>query len=175
MDTAGSTEHRGRSLGPGLLLVVLALAAACGRPAVLDVDRAEARIQTSLTETFDVEVASVRCPDEVEVEEGASFSCDARLSDATLEVTVRQTDDEGALSVEPTRAVLVTERVEADIAEVLDDRFSRDDVDVSCPGGPQRLEEPEATFTCTAIDGDERKEVEVKVRDAQGALTYTLG
>lgn len=158
------------------MLAVLVVLAACGRPAVLDVDRAEERIRTSLTETFEVEVAAVACPERVEVEEGAAFSCDARLADdATLEVTVRQTDDAGALSVEPTRAVLVTDRVEADIAEVLDDRFARDDVQVSCPGGPQRLEEPQATFTCTAADGDERKEVEVEVRDAQGALTYTLG
>ncbi len=155
-------------------LVGAVLGAGCGRPAVLDVDRAEARIASSLAETFDIEVSSVRCPDEVRVRAGSTFACSARLEQGSLEVDVRQADDAGALRVEPTQAVLVTARVETDIVEVLADRFSRDDVEVSCPGGPQRLEEPDATFTCAAVDGDERKEVQVRVRDLQGALTYTL-
>ncbi len=146
----------------------------CGQAAVLDVDRAEARIAASLGDTFDVDVGAVDCPDEVEVEQGARFSCTAEVGEATLVVEVVQTDDDGALRVEPTQAVLVTSRVEADIAEVLADRFDRADVEVTCPGGPQRLAPPDATFTCTAVDGDERKDVEVRVRDAQGALTYTL-
>lgn len=173
MHVWSSCRHRVVVATVGAALLGLA---GCGRPAVLDVDRAEGRIRASVAETFDVPVAAVRCPERVEVEAGSSFSCDVELAeDATLRVSVRQTDDEGALSVRPTQAVLVTTRVEADIADVLADRFSRDDVEVSCPGGPQRLEDPDATFTCTAIDGEERKEVEVKVRDAQGALTYTLG
>lgn len=150
------------------------LAAGCGQPAVLDIDRAEARIATSLADTFDVEVGRVDCPEEVRVQAGSTFACTAAIGEAILEVDVRQTDDEGTLTVEPAQAVLVTSRVEADITEVLADRFDRAEVEVSCPGGPQRLEVPEATFTCTAVDGDERKEVEVRVRDAQGALTYTL-
>ncbi len=155
-------------------LVAIALGAGCGRPAELDVDQAEARIATSLAETFDVEVTGVACPEDVQVEAGATFACTAQIDGESLDVDVRQTDDEGALLVEPTRAVLVTARVEDDIAAVLADRFDRDDVEVSCPGGPQRLEAPDATFTCDAVDGDETKDVEVRVRDAQGALTYTL-
>lgn len=150
------------------------LGAGCGRPAELDVGQAEARIATSLADTFEIEVDEVTCPEDVEVEAEATFTCSARVGGETLEVEVRQTDDEGALRVEPTRAVLVTARVEADIAEVLADRFARDDVEVSCPGGPQRFEAPDATFTCEAVDGDESKAVEVRVRDARGALTYTL-
>ena len=45
---------------------------------------------------------------------------------------------------------------------------------VTCEGPAVRIEEPEATFTCEAVDGDETKEVEVRVRDARGALAYTL-
>ena len=164
---------RGLPVGAVAVLGVV-LAVGCGQPAVLDVERAEARIATSLADTFDVEVGRVNCPEEVRVHAGSTFACTAAIGDATLEVDVRQTDDEGALTVEPAQAVLVTARVEADIAEVLADRFDRADVEVTCPGGPQRLEAPDATFTCTAVDGDESKEVEVRVRDAQGALTYTL-
>ena len=60
------------ALGP-LVLV----AAACGRPAVLDSERAEARIGDSLGERFDVDVASVACPADIPVEEGATFTCTA--------------------------------------------------------------------------------------------------
>jgi hypothetical protein len=90
-------------------------------------------------------------------------------------VTVRQTDDEGGLSVEPARAVLVSDRVADDIEAVLADRFARADATVTCPGPEVRLAAPDAAFTCDAVDGDERKEVVVRVRDARGALTYDLG
>ena len=39
---------------------------------------------------------------------------------------------------------------------------------------PALPEEPEATFRCRAVDGEERTQVEVEVRDVQGALTYTI-
>lgn len=155
-------------------LAGLVVLAGCGSPAALDVDRAEARIATVVSDTFDVTVGQVRCPEDVSVEAGATFACAVEVGEASLEVRIVQADDEGALRVEPTRAVLVTARVENDIVEVLADRFARDDVEVSCPGPPERLEEAGSTFTCLAVDGEEEREVEVQVRDVRGALTYTL-
>jgi hypothetical protein len=166
--------RRAATLSLATVAVAVIFVAGCGRPAVLDVERSEARIRERLSETYDVDVAAVTCPDEVDVEAGATFTCRARVSGSTVAVDVRQRDDEGALDVAPNRAVLVARRVATDIAEVLADRFDRDDVAVRCPGDPVRIEEPGATFTCTAVDGEETKEVEVRVRDAQGALTYTL-
>jgi hypothetical protein len=157
-------------------LVVLALVAlaACGKPAVLDGPRSEDRIGTRLAETYDVEVGTVTCPQEVEVEEGATFVCTARIGEEEVEVDVEQTDDDGTLEVTSRVAILSTPRIEADIAATLADRFERDDVEVTCEGPDVRIEEPDATFTCEAIDGDEAKEVEVRVRDERGALAYTL-
>ncbi|QYG93865.1 DUF4333 domain-containing protein [Iamia sp. SCSIO 61187] len=155
-------------------LVVLGVLAGCGKPAVLDVDRSEVRIRERLAETYDVTVDTVTCPDEVEVEEGATFTCRAEVGDGRVEVDVRQTDGEGTLEVEARAAILSTPRVEADIAATLADRFARDDVTVTCDGPAVRIEEPEATFACEAVDGDETREVEVRVRDARGALAYTL-
>lgn len=148
---------------------------ACGEPASLDVDGAEGRIASQLATTYEVDVADVRCPDEVRVERGATFTCDVELGGAEVAVEVRQVDDEGGLEVEPTDAVLVTVRVEADIVEVLADRFSRPDATVTCDGPDVRVEPAGATFACTAVDGDEERTVEVRVRDARGALTYSLG
>ncbi len=152
----------------------MVLAVGCGRPAVLDTERTEARIATSLTDRFEVEVAAVGCPDEVEVEEGATFTCTAEVAGGEVEVDVEQRDGDGALEVSPRQAVLVVERVAADIVEVLADQFSRDDVEVTCAGEPVRIEEPGATFECTAVDGPQEVTVEVRVRDARGALTYAL-
>jgi hypothetical protein len=151
-----------------------ALAAGCGQPAQLDVDRAEASIRTQLAGAWDVPVRSVTCPDDIDVEQGARTTCRATISAGTVDVVVRQTDDEGALAVAPSRAVLVTARVADDVEAVLADRFDRDDATVSCPGAAVRIVEPDDTFTCEAVDGDERKDVVVRVRDARGALTYAL-
>jgi hypothetical protein len=155
------------------LVAALALGG-CGRPAVLDTERTEARIADSLAARFDVEVGEVECPEEVEVDEGATFSCTASVDGGEVDVDVEQRDGDGALEVTPRQAVLVVDRVASDITDVLADRFSRDDVEVTCAGGPVRVEEPGATFACTAVDGPQEVAVEVRVRDARGALTYAL-
>jgi hypothetical protein len=157
-----------------LLLAAGLVLAACGQPAVLDGPRSEDRIGDRLAETYDVEIGRVTCPDDVEVEEGASFVCTATVGDEEVEVDVRQTDGDGTLEVASRRAILSTPRIEDDIATTLADRFARDDVTVTCEGPAVRIEEPDTTFTCEAVDGDETKQVDVRVRDARGALAYTL-
>lgn len=154
--------------------MALLVAAGCGRPALLDTERAEARIAESLEDRYEVEVGAVVCPDDISVEEGATFTCRAAVGDGELDVDVEQTDGDGALEVSPRQAVLVVDRVAADIENVLADQFSRDDVEVACPGEPIRIEEPGTTFECTAEDGPQTVPVEVRVRDARGALTYAL-
>lgn len=77
-------EHRAcprrRVRGVGPVAVAVVLVAGCGRPAVLDVERSEARIRERLAETYDVDVGVVTCPDEVEVEVGATFTSGVRAS-----------------------------------------------------------------------------------------------
>jgi hypothetical protein len=162
----------GRVAGVVGLLAVLAVG--CGSPAVLDGPRTEERIGSSLAERFDVEVTEVACPEDVEVDEGATFTCTAQVAGGEVEVDVEQRDGDGALEVSPRQAVLVVDRVATDITEVLADQFSRDDVEVTCAGEPVRIEEPGATFECTAVDGPQEVTIEVRVRDARGALTYAL-
>jgi hypothetical protein len=164
--------HAVAALGAGL--AVLAALPACGEPAVLDGPRSEARIAERLAEAYDVEVGRVTCPEDIEVEAGATTTCTAQVGEGSVDIAVRQTDGEGALEVEAAAALLSTPRVEDDIATTLADRFARDDVEVTCPGPAVRIEEAEATFTCEAVDGDEVKDVEVRVRDTRGALAYTL-
>lgn len=163
----------GRAAAGAAALAAL-LGAGCGEPARLDVPRAEASIAERLAETFDVEVDGVSCPERVEVAAGRAFTCRATVAGSPLTVVVEQADGTGRLAVEPRAAVLVRDRVEGDIATVLADRFAREGATVRCPGPEVRVEEPAATFTCEATDGDEERTVEVRVRDARGALAYTL-
>lgn len=164
-----------RRAAPVAAALALGSVLGCGQPASLDVEGAEARIASEMATTYELEVADVRCPDEVRAERGASFTCEADLGGTAVAVEVHQVDDDGGLEVEPAGAVLVATRVEADIVEVLADRFSRPGATVDCAGPEVRVEEPGSTFTCSAVDGDEERTVEVRVRDARGALTYSLG
>lgn len=159
---------------PWALVTVLVAVAACSQPATLDGDRTEASIRSRLAEALDLPVSEVSCPGDVAIEAGGHFRCQATTPGGAIDVVVRQTDDDGALAVEPTRAVLVTERVVDDIVAVLGDRFDRHDATVTCDGPDVRIEEVGATFTCEARDGAEARTVEVRVRDTRGALTYSL-
>jgi hypothetical protein len=158
------------------VVVVLLVGCACSSPETIDADAAERDIRDYVRDSFDVRVTSVSCPGSVEVAQGRTFGCTARIDRArsALKVTVRQRDDEGSLDVMPASAVLVANAVEADIARELADRFARDDVTVTCPGADVRVAAPGATFTCTALDGPDRKTVTVTVRDPTGSVTYHL-
>lgn len=161
--------------GLGATIVTVAALAACGAPAVLDGPKAEAAIGERLSSTYGVDVGRVTCPADVEVADGGTFTCEVAVGQAsTVSVAVRQTDGDGTLVVEPDRAILSTPEIEDDIATTLADRFERDDVEVTCEGEAVRAEAPDATFACEAVDGEEVKQVEVRVRDARGALAYTL-
>lgn len=147
---------------------------ACSQPATLDDDRTEASIRARVAEVSEVRISSVSCPDDIEVEAGGRFRCRVEVPGGVVEVQVRQVDDDGRLEAEPTRAVLVRERVADDVVAVLADRFDRDDATVTCDGPAVRIEPVGASFRCLAVDGDETRVVEVRVRDTSGALAYTL-
>lgn len=157
--------------GAGLLLCALI---GCGQTARLDGAGIEATIRSRLADDLDLPVSSVSCPGGIEVAAGDRFTCRATTPGGVVDVAVHQTDGEGTLVVEPAEAVLVTDRVVDDIVATLADRFDRADAEVTCPGPEVRIEEIDATFTCRARDGDESRIVEVRVRDARGALAYTL-
>lgn len=162
-----------RAVGSGVAAVALALAG-CADGSVLEGPRTASTIGDRLEEAYSVEVDQVECPEEIPVADGGEFRCTARVGDESVPVDVVQTDDEGTLEVTSQRALLSTDAVEADIAATLADRFARDDVEVTCDGPAVRVEEPEATFACAAVDGDETEAVEVTVRDARGGLTYAV-
>lgn len=53
-------------------------------------------MEAAIEDQTAVEVASVRCPDEVEIREGDSFRCIARSDEGNeATIVIRQIDDEG--------------------------------------------------------------------------------
>ena len=81
-----------------IALLLAALVGACGT-AKLDTDKAEPAIRAGITRQTGVRIDSVHCPDDVEVQRGGRFRCEAVAADgqrAAVEVTQR--DDEGNIS-----------------------------------------------------------------------------
>jgi hypothetical protein len=65
----------------------------------LDVPQVESEIQTGIEEQTDVAISGVDCPDDVPIDEGATFTCTATVegSEETLSIRVTQTDSSGTV------------------------------------------------------------------------------
>jgi hypothetical protein len=86
----------------GLALLVWS-GLACGQ-AQLDTDEAESAIKAGITSRTGVKIDSVRCPGDVEAEQGDTFRCVAVASNGQrAQVEVTQRDDEGNVSWRLTR------------------------------------------------------------------------
>jgi major membrane immunogen (membrane-anchored lipoprotein) len=86
----------------GLVLTALAglaLLTGCGET-VLDSTKAEDTIQADLSKSLETKVKSVDCPSDVEVETGATFSCDVTLAGGEEQIiTLRIENEDADLSV----------------------------------------------------------------------------
>jgi hypothetical protein len=151
-----------------------ALLGACSDQAELDMDRAATEIASSLEATYDLDIGPVRCPDSVPAEEGRSFTCTVQVGGQPLTVRVGQRDDEGALRVTPTAAVLRVAEVQADLLERLADRLDDPDARAVCGPTPVRVVEPGRAFSCKVAAGSTTRSVVVRVRDVDGSLTFEL-
>ncbi len=158
-----------------LVLGVLAvLGTACGRSAELDMERVASEVRSSLASTFDLPVTAPRCPDQVDVEKGASFRCRIRIADIPLTVEVTQRDTEGNLRIQPTAAVLDMEAVRDELTVAITDQLESGKVEVDCGDDDVKVVPPGGTFDCTATDGSVERGVTARVRDRGGSLTYTI-
>lgn len=149
--------------GAGLATLALALAAGgCGSDTV-DAGKVEAGIEQSLS-TATAKVSSVSCPDDVEKQEGTTFTCDAKLEGGgKAKVKVTQTSNAGdyTYSFKPGTVVLTDNALEpaleADLAA-----SGVPGTKVDCPA-TVKVKTGE-TFTCTATGSGGR----------QSQLTFTF-
>lgn len=87
-------SSRSRPARAAALLAIGLLAAACSR--TLDMDQVESDLKDQAETEFDTTGLTVTCPDDVKVEAGTSFTCEASdPSGATMVLTVFQKNDQG--------------------------------------------------------------------------------
>lgn len=85
---------RSRPARAAALIAIGLLAAACSR--TLDMDQVEIDLKAQAEKEFGTSGLTVTCPDDVKVEAGATFTCEASdPSGATMVLTVTQKDDQG--------------------------------------------------------------------------------
>ncbi|MGZ8636019.1 MAG: DUF4333 domain-containing protein [Actinomycetota bacterium] len=85
---------RSRPARAAALLAIGVLAAACSR--TLDMNQVESELKDQAEKEFGTSGLTVTCPDDVKVEAGTSFTCEASdASGATMVLTVTQENDQG--------------------------------------------------------------------------------
>ncbi len=85
---------RSRPARAAALLAIGVLAAACSR--TLDMNQVEAELKRQVERDLGTNGLTVTCPDDVKVEAGTSFTCEASdASGATMVLTVTQENDQG--------------------------------------------------------------------------------
>jgi hypothetical protein len=134
----------------------------CGSDTI-DPAEVEAGIEQSLS-TATASVSSVSCPDDVEKEEGATFTCDAKLEGGgKAKVKVTQTSKGGKFTYafKPGTVVLTDNAVEPALEQDLA-ASGLPDTTVDCPD-TIKVKEDE-TVTCTATGSGGR----------QSQLTFTF-
>jgi Domain of unknown function (DUF4333) len=89
-----SMPMRSRSARVVLVAVLAIAVGACSK--TLDTEGLEGQLATQIEDEIDTTITSVECPEDVDVESGATFTCTAEEeSGAALEIQVTQSDDQG--------------------------------------------------------------------------------
>ena len=162
---AGSSNWRAVMSATGLVGLGLGLALAavgCGSDTI-DAAEVERGIEQSLSSPT-ASVSSVSCPNDVKKEEGATFTCDAKLEGGgQAKVTVTQTSKGGdfTYAFKPGTVVLTDNTVEPALERDLA-ASGLPDTTVDCPN-TIKVKEGE-TVTCTATGSGGR----------QSQLTFTF-
>jgi hypothetical protein len=136
-------------IGLGLAFAVVG----CGSDTI-DADEVESGINESLSGAT-ASVSSVSCPDDVEKEEGATFTCDAKLDGGgRAKVKVTQTGKGGAFTYtfKPGTVVLTDDAVEPALEKDLTASGVPDST-VDCPETIKVKEGEKVTCTATGAGG----------------------
>ena len=87
----------------------------------LDSAEAERLISQATEEQSGVVPTDVSCPQDIEAEAGATFTCSAFLEDQPISFTVTQTDDDGNVQVDSVNTFVDVATVEASLTQQMGD------------------------------------------------------
>jgi hypothetical protein len=152
-----------------VLAAVLGLAPGCGGgrvSRVLDIQSTDRQISDHLALAYGVPGAVVSCPARVTVKAGKTFDCSTTIDGQPLTVAVTLTDDQGHLTATPAAAVIVVAKIAAAI------QTSEAKAIVACGPRPVLVEQPHATFDCTAATASGPVTYRVTVEDLAGHVRY---
>ena len=153
----------------GLALLAAVALSACGETTI-DAAEQEEFVRDVVARDSGARVASVRCPENVERQEGDTFRCTVTgADDSTGDVIVTQQEDSKVQVVAPFLHVTEAETV---IANGIDDQIEADDVDVQCPEIVVVREG--RLLRCTARATGTSRTVSVRLTDDRGRFRYRL-
>lgn len=149
---------------PAALLALLS--AGCAR--TIDSDKAERTIERLVTAKIGTQVQRVECPSGNTAKQGDSFRCRVTgKDDSAADVTVIETDDEGAVRV--SARLLPTDETERSLAAKLTGR-ARTPVGVDC----QDIIEARkgVSFDCATTSGTKTARIRARQTDDEGRVRY---
>lgn len=143
-------------------------------PSSLVTDDVEREIVRITQEQVGVAPAAVTCPDDIPVAVGSTTTCTGAVEAQPVTYTVRQDDDQGNLTIEHTRLLVVSE-VEGAVGAQLSAEVGEDVIAVcSAEGQTVLVNDPGTAIPCTAVNAaDTTLTAEVVANvDAEGTVSY---
>mgnify|MGYP003600226498 FL=1 len=178
-----------RAISAPCAVVTLAVSlAGCGGVTVtrdepsLDTDKIQSELQSKLADSIPGSTASVTCPSDVELQQGATFDCTAILNGQQFNVEVTQTNDQGDVTYVSDSAFVSLEKVQDDISTELAAKVPGTWATECSPQGASGgvyVATLDSTFTCqvtgTSADGEQQAgQVEATVVDLGGGVSWRL-
>ena len=153
------------------LAVLAALAlSSCGTTRI-DAGKSERFIRSVVSGQVGARVASVTCPENVDVEKGATFTCAVRGTDGSKgSVEVTQKDDDGNVQVDA--PFLHVREAEAVMAKELGRQVDEASLTIACP--EIIVVRKDRRFECTATAAGKSREVAARLIDDAGQFSYRL-
>jgi hypothetical protein len=156
-----------RALLVGFLLLAAAAAASCGESAI-DAAKTERLVRGAVAGQLHSRVAAVTCPDDVEAQAGARFTCVVRGADGSQGPAVVTQRDDGGLSV--SAPFLNVREAESVMAAQIGRQIKREDVRVTCP--EIVVDRRGGRFTCKATAGGRPATFAVRLTDGAGHFQF---
>ncbi len=142
----------------------------------IDRSSVESEIVRLTQEQAGVAPTDVRCPDDIEVAAGGTFSCTATLDGQPITYSVRQQDDQGNLYIDSADFIVIS-RAEESVSEHVLQVVPDVEVTADCADGRQILVDGAGTeITCRVTNAaDETDFVDVTGTVAEdGSFTWDL-
>jgi len=157
--------------------VLVALASCSGSVSVgggYDPDDVAKQVEKAQQEaTPDLDVSDASCPDDSEPEEDASIECTVTIEGVEAPYTVTfttVTDDDVKFDISPAQAIISTDKVVEYLEQQAVDQ-GLEGVTADCGADAVLVADPDTTFTCSLLQGEDTQEVTLLVKDLDGTVS----